>query len=134
MILADTDVLIDYLADISPVANQVFQYLAADQLWTTAITCFELLSGAAEGKRGDNVRKLVDSLYILPLDQPAAQLAATVRRQLDRSGRAIGMPDSLIAGIALLHDLPLLTRNRDHFERLPGLNVVEIEAGRPRKR
>jgi tRNA(fMet)-specific endonuclease VapC len=36
------------------------------------------------------------------------------------------MADSLIAGIALEHDLPLLTRNRKHFSRVPGLKLVEI--------
>jgi hypothetical protein len=42
MILADTDVLIDYLAGIEPVVRKITTYAAADQLQTTAISCFEL--------------------------------------------------------------------------------------------
>ena len=53
LILADTDVLIDYLAGVQPVTSQIAGYAAAGRLQTTAITCFELLSGAGEGKRGD---------------------------------------------------------------------------------
>ena len=127
MILADTDVLIDYLAGVPPVREQISRYIAADRLWTTAISCFELLSGAAEGRRGDGIRRLVDSLSVLSLDRPAAQRAEEVRRELDRQGQAIGMADSLIAGIALVHDLPLITRNRRHFERVEALTLLEID-------
>ena len=89
--------------------------------------CFELLSGAGEGKRGEAIRKLVSALKVLPLDRDAAERAAGVRRELERSGRAIGMGDSLIAGIALSHNFPLFTRNRKHFERVPNLKLVEME-------
>lgn len=126
MILADTDVLIDYLAGVQPVRDQIAGYAETEQLQTTAITCFELLSGAAEGKRGNTVRCLLDSLPVLPLDRAAAERAATVRRKLDRTGQAIGMADSLIAGIALIHGLPLLTRNRNHFVRVEDLKLVDI--------
>jgi predicted nucleic acid-binding protein len=33
------------------------------------------------------------------------------------------MADSLIAGIVLAHHGVLLTRNRRHFERVPGLSL-----------
>ena len=36
------------------------------------------------------------------------------------------MGDSLIAGIALTRGLPLLTRNRNHFERAGNLKLVDI--------
>ena len=37
------------------------------------------------------------------------------------------MADSLIAGIALARNLPLFTRNRKHFERVPNLKLIELE-------
>ena len=36
------------------------------------------------------------------------------------------MADSLIAGIALVHNATLLTRNRKHFERVAGLRLVSM--------
>jgi len=36
------------------------------------------------------------------------------------------MADSLIAGIALANQLPLFTRNRKHFEKVPGLKLVNL--------
>ena len=128
MILADTDVLIDYLHGIEPVRSQIARYAEADSLLTTAINCFELLSGSREGKSGDETRKLVEVLDALPLDRKAAGAAADVRRELDAKGLTIGMGDSLIAGIALTHNLPLFTRNRKHFLRVVNLKLVEIDA------
>lgn len=127
MILADTDVLIDYLAGIQPVQDQILRYVETDRLQTTVVNCFELLSGAGEGRRGQPVRRLLDALTILPLDRAAAQVAADVRRALDRAGRPIGMGDSLIAGIALANGLPLFTRNRGHFERVSGLKLIDVD-------
>jgi tRNA(fMet)-specific endonuclease VapC len=126
LIVADTDVLIDYLEGILPVKAQITGYAKARRLQTTAITCFELLSGAGEGKRGDAIRALVSALPILPLDLQAATRAAEVRRDLEGAGQSIGMADSLIAGIALAHNMALFTRNRKHFERVPHLKLVDI--------
>lgn len=75
MILVDTDVLIDYLAGVQPVTDQVAGYVDAEWLQTSAVSCFELLSGASEGKRGDAVRRLLNSLNVLPLDRAAAERA-----------------------------------------------------------
>ena len=126
MILADTDVLIDYLAGAQPARDRVAAYIDTEQLQTTAVNCFELLSGAGPGKRGQAVRRLVEALLVLPLDRAAAERAAEVRRKLERVGRPIGMGDSLITGIALAHSLPLLTRNRSHFDRVEGLKLADI--------
>ncbi|MGO9649299.1 MAG: type II toxin-antitoxin system VapC family toxin [Terriglobales bacterium] len=126
MILADTDVLIDYLAGTHPVAERVKSYVESDSLQTTAVSCFELLSGAGENRRGDDVRRLIAAIPVLALDREAATQAAIVRQQLSRNGFSIGMGDSLIAGIALANDLPLLTRNRKHFEHIEGLSLIPL--------
>jgi predicted nucleic acid-binding protein len=44
---------------------------------------------------------------------------------MERNGTSIGMGDSLIAGIVLCHRGILLTRNRRHFEIVPGLNLAD---------
>jgi len=124
LILADTDVLIAYLAGIEPAAAQVKSYIESDSLQTTAINCFELLSGAGEGKRADAIRRLVAATSMIPVDREAATHAAMVRRQLSSKGFSIGMGDCLIAGTALANDLPLLTRNRKHFEHVENLTLL----------
>lgn len=124
MILADTDVLIDYLAAAQPIADEIAAHIRSDHLLTSAITCFELLSGAREGRRGDAVRRLVMAIPVVPLDREAATQAAKVRQVLAASGFIVGMADCLIAGIAMVNDLSLLTRNRKHYERVVGLRLA----------
>jgi tRNA(fMet)-specific endonuclease VapC len=63
---------------------------------------------------------------VLPLDRAAAERAADVRRKLEQSGQAIGMGDSLIAGITLANNAQLFTRNKKHFERVGGLDLVLV--------
>jgi tRNA(fMet)-specific endonuclease VapC len=127
LILADSDVLIDYLEGVQPVRDFIGPHLADDSLFTTAITAFELLSGARGGRRGDRVRSLVANVPVLPLDRESAERAAMLRQELESEGRSIGMADSLIAGIALTHSLPLFTRNRKHFSRVAGITLVDLE-------
>ena len=127
MILADTDVLIDFLAGVPAVVTRLTALIRAEQLQTTVINSFELLSGRQEGRKADRLQKLLASLPILPLDPKAAERAAEVRQMLERTGQTIGMGDSLIAGIALSHKLPLLTRNRRHFARVAKLELSAIE-------
>ncbi len=124
MILADTDVLNFYLDGVEPVASHVEALVSAGRLQTTAIHCFELLSGAGRNRRGDAVRKLVSLLSAVQLDKAAAERAAVVRQELEEIGQGIGVGDSLIAGIALANDMSLLTGNQKHFQRVPDLKLI----------
>ena len=127
MILADTDVLIDYLRGVEPFAGQVRRYAEAGRLQTSAVNCFELLSGADQNKRGEEVRQLIATITVLPLDLNASAHAARTRRELSLRGVSIGMGDSLIAGIALANGISLLTRNRRHFEKVEELELVTVD-------
>ncbi len=126
MIVADTNVLIDYLEGRSPGAEAVSLALRQDQLQTTTLSCFELLVGVRSNRQLEKVLALLDSIPILLLDFDAARKAAELHRQLERSGITIGMGDSLIAGIVLARGGTLLTRNRRHFERVPGLPLADV--------
>jgi tRNA(fMet)-specific endonuclease VapC len=123
MILADTDVLIDFLSGIEPVASRVSDEIESG-LATTAVSRFELRAGARSVRQERAVGALLEALAVLPLDAVSAERAATVRRELEKAGTGIGMADSLIAGIALAHGASLLTRNKRHFERVAGLKLA----------
>jgi predicted nucleic acid-binding protein len=126
MMIADTDVLIDFLAGREPAAGRIALELEAGGLRTTAVTRVELLAGARSARQEGKVRALLDSMPALPLDEPAADRAAKVRRDLDGAGLSIGMGDALIAGIVLAHRGTLLTRNARHFRRVPGLALSTL--------
>ena len=128
MIVADTDVLIDFLAGQEPGAGLVESELARGLLRTTAVTRFELLSGARDARHERAIRQLLAAIPTLALDQQAADHAAQIQRDLQNVGASIGMADSLIAGIVLSHGATLLTRNRRHFERVSGLRLAELHS------
>ena len=123
MILADSDVLIDFLRGKGPGAERIQIELRTGRLSTTALNAFELISGARTEREQESVRLLLQALHILSFDSAAAERAAGVRRELESKGEAIGTADYLIAGACLAHGATLLTRNRKHFERVPGLKL-----------
>ena len=123
LIIAGTDVLIDALNGLEPATDRVAKELRERRLATTTVTVFELLSGVGTESEREQIRNLITPLRIFPFDEAAALFAAEIRRGLERRGRPIGMADYLIAGIVASTAATLLTRNRDHFERVPGLRV-----------
>ena len=123
MTIADTDVLIDYLAGKGE-ADAVEGLLRRGTLRTTVITRFELLSGARNAKQLGRLVQLLEAIPSLELDDAAADSASEIRRFLEGSGNAIGMADTLIAGIVTSNGGTLLTRNRRRFERVPGISLA----------
>jgi tRNA(fMet)-specific endonuclease VapC len=123
MTVADTDVLIDYLTGKGEV-EAVERLLRNGALRTTVITRFELLSEAKSEKQLTRLLQLLAAVPSLELDDAAADAASAVRRSLEEAGNPIGMADSLIAGIVTSNGGTLLTRNRRHFERVPGLKLA----------
>lgn len=121
MTVADSDVLIDALAGRAAAVEAVERGLRAGTLATTAVSAFELRSGARAGAAAEAVDVLLAALEVLPLNAEAAVRAAEVGVALEERGEGIGMADYLIAGICLTRSADLLTRNREHFERVPGL-------------
>jgi tRNA(fMet)-specific endonuclease VapC len=126
MIIADSDILIDYLRSRDPMAARVQTLIESRELCTTAVTRYEVMSGVNNLQQTENARKLFADVPTLVLDAEGADRAAEVRRELERKGVAIGTPDSLIAGIALNAYYPLLTRNRRHFEHVEGLILAPL--------
>ncbi len=126
MIIADTDVLIDYLAGVGDTADRVALELTTSHLRTTVVSRFELLAGATRDRQRIAIEGLLAAIPALPLDDGAADFAAMVRRTLAARGEPIGMADSLIAGIVLKRDGILLTRNVNHFGRVDGLRLARL--------
>jgi tRNA(fMet)-specific endonuclease VapC len=68
-------------------------------------------------------RQFLRGVTVLPLNRQIMERFARIRGDLRRKGQIIGDPDILIATTALHHHLILVTRNRDHFQRIPGLTL-----------
>ena len=98
-------------------------------LLITAVTVSELVFGAHRSKRlAENlalVDELLDIVSVLPFDTTAARRHAELKDILRRAGTPLADLDLQIASIALSHSLPLVTHNTAHFNRIPGLILVD---------
>jgi tRNA(fMet)-specific endonuclease VapC len=126
VIVADSDVLIDALRGREPAVARVAAGLADGTLVTTTVSAFELRSGARTAEQLAAVDALLAALPLLPFDDAASRSAAACRRELETRGTTTGMGDYLIAGVCLSRGASLLTRNRKHFDRIPGLLLASI--------
>jgi tRNA(fMet)-specific endonuclease VapC len=123
MIVADSDVLIDFLRGRGEGARRIAIELETRSFATTAITAFEIRSGARTPRQKKAVDTLLEAMTVLPFGPEEAHLAAEIRQQVEREGQPIGMADYMIAASCITHDGILLTRNRKHFERIERLKL-----------
>ncbi len=127
-VVLDTDVLVRLLR-----GRRVVQDVSAMQeraeIATTVINAFELYHGAYKSRESrQNIaatKGLLSTLSLLELDERAAERAAQTMVQLEAIGTPLEIRDILIGCVALVKGYAVLTSNRKHFERIPGLHVVE---------
>jgi predicted nucleic acid-binding protein len=109
-ILLDTDVLIDHLR-----GRRRLNLRAPDQAISVVTRC-ELF--AARNVDEPALRRTLSVLEEIAVDRTIAESAGRVRRTA-----GIPVPDALIAATVLEHEMAVMTRNRRHFELVPGLTL-----------
>ena len=124
--LLDSDTLIYFFKGIGQVRSHVSEQRDSD-INLCAPVLYELLTGAykshdprSQFARLEAAKKRFE---VLSFSAVCADRSAQARAHLERLGTPIGPIDSLIAGIALAHDMTLVTRNTREFERVPGLKI-----------
>lgn len=127
--LLDSNSCIVYLR--KPLSRLARKILATppNDLAITTVTIAELYRGAHLSARvADNLAQVgafIARFTVLPLDAPAAEIAGRVDADLARPGLRIGPYDTLLAAIALAHDLTLVTHNTREFGRVAGLRLED---------
>ncbi len=125
-VLLDTDIYSEVIKAINPTVTQnAIAYRQANGVLTlSVVTVMEIVRGFQQNQ---SVRRLNDFLIavasedVLIFDQPAAELGGRIEGELVRTGRPIGMADTMIAAIALTQGLELATGNTAHFQRVQQL-------------
>jgi tRNA(fMet)-specific endonuclease VapC len=125
--LLDTDILSYYLSGYDDVIERADKYLQEFPTFNLSlITCFEVLSGL-EYKQAHRQIQQVERFFlgcnIYPVSEISIRHSAKASGELRRKGITIGNSDLLIAGIAIEHDLTLVTNNEKHFGQIPGLKI-----------
>jgi tRNA(fMet)-specific endonuclease VapC len=98
-----------------------------EELAITAISVGELIHGAFRSAQvNENLFRLgvlLSEMTILPYGVAAARQFGRVKAELERTRKRLGDLDIQIASTALALECPLVTHNRRHFERVPGLTI-----------
>ena len=81
-------------------------------------------SAVNRDKRFKEFMNFLDNIEILSLDFKSSLKAAEVASDLIKQGNRIEDNDNLIAGTILTNNCDtILTRNKEHFERINGIKV-----------
>ena len=92
-------------------------------LHISIITFAEFAEGYSDGQE-TACRQALSGYQVLGLDEAIAWQVGQLSRQLRAIGAGSGDHDLWIAATALRHQLPLLTADVRHFQRIPGLQMV----------
>jgi len=134
MYLIDTDWIADYLGG-KQTAVDLLESLRGDGLAISLVTFGEIYDGVYHGRdpvaAERNFVALLGRISVIDLNQEITKRFARIRGELRATGQIIGDTDILIAATAIGHGLSLVTRNRRHYDRIPGLTLYELPSTPP---
>jgi tRNA(fMet)-specific endonuclease VapC len=128
--ILDTSFLIQLEREISRhvhgLACQALEtFLAHETLHITDTVAGELAAGESLSERG-RWESFIRSYPILDSGKEVAWYYGRIVRELRKQGSLIGANDLWIAATALRHDMAVVTRNVQDFQRVPGLAVLSF--------
>ncbi len=123
--VVDTTIFIEFLRATDRSKTTLASLSSDAVLFVSAVTVFELFSGASDEAKYADVHKLLNEVLVLPVNAEVGEKSGEIFRQLRSSGQMIEATDILIAATALIYDIPVLTLNKRHFERVQGLALVK---------
>jgi tRNA(fMet)-specific endonuclease VapC len=126
--LLDTNILSAHLRRPSGLQHRFVQH--SGRLYTSSVALAELYDWAY--RRPDPAAALaaVDKMLFhevatIEFDNDCAKQCGGLRAELRRQGIGVAALDVLIAAIALLFDLTLVTHNTKDFQKIPGLRLED---------
>jgi predicted nucleic acid-binding protein len=125
MFCLDSDILIAFLRGNEEAKEKITELEKRGIVHIIPINAFELYFGAYLSNEAEkniqNVRALIAYFPMLPFSKNEAKLAGKNSSLLQKISSSIGIRDCMIAGIAQEHNPKIITRNINHFSRIPDL-------------
>ncbi len=125
--LLDTDTCSAHMRRPSQLAHRFIQYTGS--LAMPTIVLAELHAGAHKHPNPAKLLSLIADLRaevaVLDFDSACAERFGQVRGTLLQKGITVSRMDLLIASVALVHDLTLVTHNTADYQNIPGLRLED---------
>ncbi|MGO8900410.1 MAG: type II toxin-antitoxin system VapC family toxin [Isosphaeraceae bacterium] len=123
--LLDTNICSAHMRRPGGLAHRFFQYASGIAISTVVLA--ELYSGAYKHPNPSRLLALIVDLLqevaVLDFDSACAEQFGKVQGGLLRQGIMVPETDLMIASVALIHDLTLVTHNTADFQNIPGLRL-----------
>ena len=126
--LLDTTVLISMIKNQHG-ARRKIENAGIENCAVSEITLGELFYGAYKGgyERHIGEAEFVEDNFIIFPITGCSKTYGRLRSELEAEGIRLDNLDLLIAATAIDHKLILVTHNTRHFERIPGLKLIDWE-------
>ncbi len=119
--------------NVAQFLKQIVQKLGEREAALSSITVAELVHGIHRANTEDRRarrRAFLDDLKatvpVYPITDNTAELVGKISGESSAKGVTIPFDDLLIGTCALERGYAVATRNRRHFEKIPGLKLVEL--------
>ncbi|MFM8683271.1 MAG: type II toxin-antitoxin system VapC family toxin [Chthoniobacterales bacterium] len=126
--ILDSSFLVDFERESAKSkAGRATQFLQAqphEELCITFTIAGEMAAGESMGRDRAKWETFIRPFRFLDYNDEIAWRFGDIYRELRRRGTLIGANDMWIAATALTNDQPIVTRNADDFNRVPGLEVL----------
>lgn len=123
----DTNIITAFLKNDLRVVKKVSDYLEHfDKLTINIISYYEILRGLKDIGNEEKIRKFEEFIQeneLVSIRKETIQKAAEIYACLKKKGNLIEDADILMASIALVEDLVLITDNIGHFQRVKDLQI-----------
>lgn len=125
-VFLDTDILVDYLrAKKGPIVDLVkLQERGKIELHLSSVSIMELFAGLSALRMQSELGMVLHSLTVISFDKNIARFAGELKR--DKKFQTISLADYLIGTTALSMKAQLATRNKKHFQGIPGLKFFDL--------
>jgi len=121
----DTNIISAFLKKDLRVVSRVSDYLESfDRLTINIISYYEILRGLKDLGNEEKLKKFeefVQENEFISIGKDTVIKAAEIYAYLKKQGNLIEDADILMASIAIVENLVLVTNNIKHFERIEGL-------------
>jgi predicted nucleic acid-binding protein len=104
-------------------AHAFLELHSQDRYFLTFTIAGELAAGTSLADR-DDWEAFLTPFHVLPSALEVCWQYGRIFRYLERNGRLIGSNDLWIAATGLAYEMPVVTANLEHFQRVPELEVL----------